>query len=68
MALIDKLNAIGDAIRAKTGGTEKLTLDEMPTQIQAIQTGGGDLPEEALTISGDCQYRFANNGCNWFIQ
>ena len=69
MALIDKLNAIGDAIRAKTGGTEKLTLDEMPTQIQAIQTGGGgDLPEEALTISGDCSYRFANNGWNWFIE
>lgn len=102
MALIDKLNAIGDAIRAKTGGTEKLTLDEMPTQIQAIQTGGnpviteltvtqngtytapdgvdgynpitvnvpqdGSPPESAFVISGDCQYRFAKNGWNWFIE
>ena len=69
MALIDKLNAIGDAIRAKTGGTEKLTLDEMPTQIQAIQTGGGgDLPEEVFVLSGDCNYRFTNDGWNWFIE
>lgn len=40
MALTEKLSAIGDAIRAKTGGTELLTLDEMPTEIAAIQTGG----------------------------
>ena len=25
-------------------------------------------PEEAFVISGDCQYRFANNGWNWFIE
>lgn len=102
MALTDKLTAIGDAIRAKTGGTQKLTLDEMPTQIQAIQTGGnpviteltvtqngtytasdgvdgyspvtvnvpqdGSPPESAFVISGDCQYRFAYNGWNWFIE
>ena len=36
MALIDKLSAIGDAIRAKTGGTELLTLDQMPDAIAAI--------------------------------
>ena len=42
MALIDKLNAIGDAIRAKTGKSEKLTLDEMPIEIAGIPTGGGD--------------------------
>lgn len=41
MALIEKLGAIGDAIRAKTGGSELLTLDEMPTEIAAIKTGGG---------------------------
>lgn len=40
MALTDKLTAIGDAIRNKTGGTEKLTLDAMPTEIEGIQTGG----------------------------
>ena len=36
MALIDKLNAIGDAIRAKTGKAGKLTLDQMPTEIASI--------------------------------
>lgn len=38
MALIDKLNAIGEAIRAKTGKSEKLTLDEMPIEIGSITT------------------------------
>lgn len=41
MALIDKLNAIGEAIRGKTGKTEKLTLAQMPDEITAIQVGGG---------------------------
>jgi hypothetical protein len=41
MALIDKLNAIGDAIREKTGKTNKLTLDQMPSEIASIETGGG---------------------------
>lgn len=41
MALIDKLNAIGDAIRVKTGKTDKLTLDQMPNEIASIETGGG---------------------------
>ena len=68
MALIDKLSAIGDAIREKTGKDDLLTLDQMPTEIQAIETGGGDLPEEAFVITGDCSYRFAYNSWNWFIQ
>lgn len=41
MALTDKLSAIGDAIRAKTGKTATMTLDEMPTEIASIETGGG---------------------------
>lgn len=41
MALIEKLEAIGDAIRAKTGGTEQLTLDDMVDEIEGIETGGG---------------------------
>lgn len=40
MALIDKLNAIGNAIRGKTGKTEPLTLDQMATEISGIETGG----------------------------
>ena len=41
MALIDKLKAIGNAIRAKTGGTEELTLDQMVTEIEGIEGGSG---------------------------
>ena len=41
MALTDKLTAIANAIRSKTGGSDLLTLDEMPQEIQSIQTGGG---------------------------
>ena len=32
-----------------------------------VPTGGAGIPSEALTISGDCKYRFAYNGWNWFI-
>lgn len=39
MALTNKLEAIGDAIREKTGGTDKLSLDDMPTQIKSIEGG-----------------------------
>lgn len=38
MALIDKLTAIANAVRAKTGGTSALTLDEMATAISGIGT------------------------------
>ena len=44
MALTDKLTDIADAIRDKTGGTSKLTLEEMVTAIEGIQAGGGGLP------------------------
>ena len=39
MALTNKLSAIGDAIRSKTGGSELLTLDQMPREIESIETG-----------------------------
>ena len=71
MALTNKLSAIGDAIREKTGKTDLMTLDEMPIEIASITTGGGgggaELPEEAFIITGDCERRFANNSWNWFI-
>lgn len=40
MALIDKLTAIADAIRGKTGGTDLLTLDGMAAAISGISSGG----------------------------
>ncbi|MDO4614644.1 MAG: leucine-rich repeat protein, partial [Lachnospiraceae bacterium] len=45
MALIDKLTAIADAIRAKTGKSDKLTLDQMATEIESIESGGGSASE-----------------------
>lgn len=41
MALTDKLMAIADAVRAKTGGTALLTLDEIVSAIGGISGGGG---------------------------
>lgn len=41
MALTDKLTAIADAIREKTGSTNTMTLDEMATVIQNISVGSG---------------------------
>ena len=75
MALTNKLSAIGAAIREKTGKTELLTLDQMPTEIASITTGGGSedcnglhVPEEALVITGNCNYRFAHNSWKWFLE
>ena len=65
MALINKLEAIGDAVRAKTGDTNKLTLDEMATKINGIAAGP---TTSDLTITGDCGYRFANGGWDWIIK
>ena len=41
MALTNKLTAIADAIRGKTGKTGELTLEQMATEIAGIETGGG---------------------------
>lgn len=71
MALIEKLNAIGDAIRAKTGGSDKLTLEQMPTEIASITTGGGGgptVPEERLILTGDCSNYFGDGRWGWFIE
>ena len=54
MALTDKLSAIANAIRSKTGGTDALTLDQMATEIAGIETGGGtpDTCTVNVTTSG----------------
>lgn len=62
------LTAIGDAIRAKTGKTDLIAPGDMPTEIENIPTGGGELPEEAFVVTGNCTYRFANKGWDWFIE
>lgn len=40
MELTNKLTAIADAIRSKTGKTNAMTLDEMVTEISNISAGG----------------------------
>lgn len=44
MALTNKLTAIADAIRSKTGKTNTMTLDQMPTEIESIRSGGSGEP------------------------
>lgn len=51
MALTEKLTAVADAIRARSGKTDKLTLSQMPREIAAIK-GGVDLNFQV--IWGDC--------------
>ena len=46
MAITDKLTAIGDAIRGKTGKSDSLTLEQMVTEINGIESGGS-IPENA---------------------
>lgn len=50
MALTDKLTAIADAIRGKTGKSDSMTLDQMPTEIAGIQAGGGGVTVESANV------------------
>ena len=50
MGIVDKLKAIGDAIREKTGSTAKLSLDQMVNEIEAISVGGDTTVEDALIM------------------
>lgn len=47
----EKLSVVGDAIREKTGKTELLSLDEMPAEIAAIETG--IKTDDATAAAGD---------------
>ena len=54
MALTDKLTAIGNAIRSKTGGTDLIPLADMPAAIEGISGGGsGFWPGGKVTITAD---------------
>lgn len=50
MALIDKLTAIAEAIRGKTGGTDPLTLEEMVSAIASIENSGGGVADSLITV------------------
>lgn len=51
MALTDKLTAIAEAIRAKTGETGTMTPAEMPGKIASIETGGGSGATDAIVVT-----------------
>lgn len=53
MSVNEKMTAIADAIRAKTGGTSPLTLDGMANAITGIQTGGGIDTSDATATAED---------------
>ncbi|MBQ8388578.1 MAG: hypothetical protein IJX46_06610 [Clostridia bacterium] len=55
-----------NSVRGKTGKTARLKSGEVKPEIDGIETGV-DLPEEAFVITGDCRYKFAFVGWNWFI-
>ena len=42
MALTDKLTAVADAIRSKTGTTDPMTLDAMAAAVEGLEVGGGE--------------------------
>ena len=64
------LTAIGDAVRGKDGSTDPILVSEIASKITAIPAGSGgyDIPDDAFVFSGNCTYRFAYNGWNWFIE
>ena len=51
----------GTSVRLQTAGKY------CDRDILVTAEGGGELPTEAFAISGSCNYRFAYNHWNWFI-
>ena len=60
MALTDKLTVIANAIRAKTGGTSELTLDDMATEIANISVGTGSSVDNKTYIVKDTKRKYTN--------
>ena len=67
MALIDKLSAIGDAIREKNGTTDLIPLGDMPAAIQAIETGG-NIEVEPMVLTGMCRYEFSGKASAKYVE
>ena len=68
MAITDKLTAVADAIRDKTGKTELMTLAQMPDEIASITTGGGGVEVEPIVLTGDCSYACSGALASQYIE
>ena len=63
------LVAIADAIRGKPGKSDKLTIDQMVSDIEGIQSGGGgDIEVEPIVLTGDCSYSCAGDISSNYIK
>lgn len=58
MALIDKLTAVADAVRGKTGKTAELTLAEMATEINELVLGS-QIATGTFTKTTDRYYQYS---------
>jgi len=61
------LTSIGDAIRAKTGGSELIAPLDMADEISGITTGGGGIEAEPIVLSGDCSYSCSGSLAGTYI-
>ena len=61
MALIDKLTAIGNAIREKTGTTDLIPLADMPQAILNIESGGASEGNYKEAFNGLANASFMNS-------
>lgn len=63
------LTSIGDAIREKTGKSELISPLDMPTEIEGIQSGGGEdlFTKEDFTFSGDLSNFNAGGGMDGLL-
>lgn len=53
MSVNEKMTAIAEAIRGKTGKSDTLTLDQMPLEIAGIEAGGGSSVEEYEIVTAN---------------
>lgn len=68
ITLTDLFEDIADAIRGKDGTSAQITASDFPTRINAIPSGGGSIPAELLTLTGDTSYMFYNGEWDWFLR
>lgn len=60
----ESLTALGNAIRAKTGGEDLL---EFPNGMIDVIDGFNLVPDEAFVLTGNCNYRFYGGANQWLI-